>query len=235
MMNMDDRIPRFIQNSTIEVFLSYSSGGDSESEKYIDNLKTGLASHKIKVITAPHDQIGGDDANEYILSKIRACDVFLVLHTESCKSSDYFDQEIGMAFASNIPIIPICVKQLPYGFIVGRKCIRCDDSITDKIQTIAYAIRRQYWNQRTNQPKMLFRLNMIDTKIKASRLLFLMNNIILERHTIDQLAVMYLSNKFSDQKSTTYTIERILTKNRDDLSSRLSSALQKYNNKNLKV
>ena len=146
------------------VFLSYSSDDEKQFEKHINDLKTGLISYGITVVTASHDQIGGDDGNEDILLKIQTCDVFLALHTSNCQSSFYFDQELGMALAFRIPIVPICIKQKPYGFITMKRCIFCNASIVDKIPDIGLAIRKQYANQEKNQSNILFRLNVIKKK-----------------------------------------------------------------------
>ena len=58
-------------------FLNYSSDDEKLFEQYTRELKTGLMAHKITVITAPHDQIGGDDGNESIMSDIRTCDAII--------------------------------------------------------------------------------------------------------------------------------------------------------------
>ena len=234
MMNADETIPRFIQKSKFTVFLSYSSDDEKLFEKYIDELKTGLDLYKITVITAPHDQIGGDDGNEDILLKIQTCDVFLVLHTSTCQSSFYFDQEVGMALAFRIPIVPICIGQKPYGFIAMKKCIFCNTCIEDKIPDIEYAIRKQYSNQEKNTPNILFRPNIIKGELQAIKLLSLLINKTLQKDEINQIATIYLSEKFLNIKATVI-FEKLLTKNTDNLSDKLRLVLRKYNNENLKV
>ena len=168
------------------------------------------------------------------MSNIRTCDASLILHTETSSSSNYFDQEVGMALAYRTPIIPICIGQKPYGFINMKKCIFCDDSITDKIQSIACAIRVQYWNQRQTPSNVLFRINMATRELQAIRLLSLLTEQTLQKDEINQLAMMYLSDRFSKEK-TILILEKLLTKNRANLSDRIHSTLRKYNNKNLKV
>ncbi len=234
-MTTDESIPTFIDKGRFEVFLSYSSDSEKQFERYVDELKTHLGQHKINVVTAPHDQVGGDDGNDYIISKIQTCDVLLALHTRTCRSSDYFDQEIGIALAYKVPIVPICVKVKPYGFIHMKKCISCENSIIDKASQIIYAIKKQYWNQMKNQSNILFRLNMIKTDIQAIKLLFLLAGKHVQEDAINQLATIYLSDKFLQKKTTAFIIEVLLTKNRANLSDKLRSALQNLTNENLRV
>ncbi len=144
-MAMDEPIPSFIDEGTFEIFLSYSSDTEKQFEMYVDELKIRLSQHNMNVITAPHDQDGGDDGDEYIMTKIQTCDVLLALHTETCKSSNYFDQEIGVALAYKVPIVPICVKAKPYGFIQMKKCISYDHAMIDKTSQIVHSIKKQYW------------------------------------------------------------------------------------------
>ena len=227
-------VSRFVRSKFI-VFLSYSSDDEKQFEKHINDLKTGLSSYGITVVTAPHDQIGGDDGNEDILLKIQTCDVFLALHTSTCHSSFYFDQELGMALAFRIPIVPICIKQKPYGFITMKRCIFCNVSIVDKIPDIGRAIRKQYADQEKNQSNILFRLNVIKKKLQAIKLLSLLVNKTLQEDDINQIALIYLSNKFLNNSKAILIMEKLLTKNKDNLSNKLRLALRKYNNENLKV
>ena len=111
----------------------------------------------------------------------------LILHTRTNSLSDYFDQEIGVALAYRALIVPIRIGQKPYGFINMKRCIVCDDSITDKIQSIEHAIRVQYWNQRQSPPNVLFKINVTTREFQAIRLLSLLTDQTLQKNEINQL------------------------------------------------
>ncbi len=69
---------------------------------------------------------------------------------------------------------------------------------------------------------------MIKSSFQATQLLGMITGKHIQEDTINQLALLYLSGKFSNKKTTTAIIENLLTKNRDGLAHKLRLALQNH-------
>jgi len=97
----------------ISAFLSYS-----HADKQLAGLiKGSLDYYDFDVFLAHEDLEPSVEWRDVILLKLKECAVFLPLLTKSFKSSDWTDQETGIAVGFKKIVVPLRVTMNPYGFI----------------------------------------------------------------------------------------------------------------------
>src|SRR5262249_47275885 len=79
--------------------------------------KYSLGSYGIAAFLAHEDIQPSEEWQDEISHRLHACEVFFPLLTDSFKSSDWTDQETGIAVALNKIIVPLKATLDPYGFI----------------------------------------------------------------------------------------------------------------------
>lgn len=100
-------------DKSLRVFVSYST-----NDKLLAGaIKNDLAHYGIDVFLAHEDITPSADWQSTILTSLKQTDVFIPLLTKSFKTSDWTDQETGIAVAEQKLIIPLKVDIDPYGFI----------------------------------------------------------------------------------------------------------------------
>ena len=101
-----------------------------------------LKEHNINTFVAKHDIKSGEKWSNKIKDSLKTSHVFLAIITKEYHNSSYADQEIGMALAMNIHIIPIRLDDsIPKGFLNEihaenfsiNVSANCDDLITEII------------------------------------------------------------------------------------------------------
>lgn len=101
------------------VFVSYST----HDLKNVAELQQALVGTGVGVFVAEHSVLPSEHLSEKISSAITACDLFVLLWSESAKASEWVSQEIGKAHALNKKILPLVLTEglnLP-GFIKDLK------------------------------------------------------------------------------------------------------------------
>jgi TIR domain-containing protein len=99
--------------TTITVFISHA-----EKEKRVaSRIKSGHAP-KFKVFLAHDDINGGEERIRVLYDKIQECDVFLILLSKDYHLASFTDQETGIAYSMNKPMIPVSIDGTkPYRFM----------------------------------------------------------------------------------------------------------------------
>ena len=119
-----------------KVFISYSDTNYADVVK----ISTMLKEHNINTFVAKHDIKSGEKWSNKIKDSLKTSHVFLAIITKEYHNSSYADQEIGMALAMNIHIIPIRLDDsIPKGFLNEihaenfsiNVSANCDDLITE--------------------------------------------------------------------------------------------------------
>jgi hypothetical protein len=85
------------------IFISYSTL-DIEIAKKIESYLSQI--RNVSVFLSDSSLIVGTLSNA-LVEKIKLCDLFIVLYSKNSLSSNYVQQEIGVAKGNNKPIIPI--------------------------------------------------------------------------------------------------------------------------------
>lgn len=99
---------------SIRAFLSHAA----KEKEIAGKLKEKIQPYGIDVFVAHDDLEGATEWMSELHTEIKECEIFLVLLSENYHSSDFTDQELGMALSYEKPIIPICIDStIPYGFI----------------------------------------------------------------------------------------------------------------------
>jgi len=122
----------------IDVFVSHAYN----QVEIATDLKQKLQSDTFRVFLAHDDIDGGEEWMKMLYEKVQECDVFAVLLSEEYHKANYTDQETGIAYAMNKPMIPIAIDNTtPYGFMSKYQATK---SITpfsgEKISEIANLI-----------------------------------------------------------------------------------------------
>ena len=117
--------PELSTEKTLRIFLSYS---------HLDKVLAGQIKlflefyFGLDVFLAHDDLIPPQDWREVIIERIKSTDIFMPLLTENFKSSDFTDQESGMAHAYGKKIISLIVELNPYGFLEKYQAFKFDRS-----------------------------------------------------------------------------------------------------------
>lgn len=120
---------------SIDAFLSYHTNDKEIALK----IKEKLGELGIQVFLAPDDIDGGDKFLTVMYEKIKTCQIFFVLLSKDFTTSQYSDQEVGIALGREKPIIPICIDEtIPYGFLREYHCV-CSNgqSVEQKIAELS--------------------------------------------------------------------------------------------------
>ena len=122
----------------IDVFVSHAYN----QVEIATDLKQKLQSDTFRVFLAHDDIDGGEEWMKMLYEKVQECDVFVVLLSDEYHKANYTDQETGIAYAMNKPMIPIAIDDTaPYGFMSKYQATK---SITpfsgEKISEIANLI-----------------------------------------------------------------------------------------------
>ncbi|GEM_PF-1008894 len=118
----------------IFVFISHAD----EERKVANSLKIGLENLGLEAFLAHDDIEGGIDWKPFLINKLEECDLFIPLLSKAYRLADFTDQEAGIAFALEKPMVPISLDgTMPYGFINKWQAIKClsgfDDNTIHKI------------------------------------------------------------------------------------------------------
>ena len=97
----------------IRVFISHISHNKNDAMTTKDALEAlGIAS-----FVAHHDIKPTKEWQTEIELALSSMDLFIALLTEGFKESDWTDQEVGFALATEVPILPVDRGKVPYGFL----------------------------------------------------------------------------------------------------------------------
>ena len=81
------------------------------------NLKLSLQKYGISAFVAHEDIEPTDEWREEILKSLMSMDAFVAVLTPDFRSSKWTDQEVGVAVARDVLIVPVSRGAVPYGFI----------------------------------------------------------------------------------------------------------------------
>ena len=87
----------------LQIFISYST----KDLPTVDFVKTMLAGTSVEVYVAEYDLSPGTSISPTIAAKIKTCDLFIVLWSANSRTSDWVQQEIGIAKGHGRQIIPV--------------------------------------------------------------------------------------------------------------------------------
>jgi len=116
-----------------KIFLSHSH----HDKDLAGTLKEELERFGCDVFVAHEDINPSQDWVEAIRKSLRECDAFIPLLTDSFASSDWTDQETGIATAFDKIIVPIKIHHDPYGFIGKIQALKWDiDNEEESFKTL---------------------------------------------------------------------------------------------------
>jgi hypothetical protein len=100
-------------NGQLKLFLSHSS----KDKKLATDLKDAFERLGLDVFVAHQDIKPSVKWADEILRQLRASDIFLALLTKNFKTSDWADQEAGIAISLEKVILPVVASAKPHGFL----------------------------------------------------------------------------------------------------------------------
>ncbi len=98
----------------IEIFISHSAKDKKIARKLADELNN----YAINTFVAHDDIEVGENWEKTLVGKIKECDLFIALLSKNFHTSQYTDQEVGIAHVIGKPIFPVRIDEtIPYGFM----------------------------------------------------------------------------------------------------------------------
>lgn len=122
----------------LKVFISYSS-----QDKYLSGLfKRCFEEYAgFSVFLAHEDIVPALEWELKIIKNLKEADVVIPLITDSYRTSEFTDQELGMALAWGKIIIPIKLSNInPYGFIKKIQALKCQCNHNEIIDAVATTV-----------------------------------------------------------------------------------------------
>lgn len=118
----------------LKVFISYSS----DDKKLARLFKSCFITYAgFLVFLAHEDIVPASEWELKIIEELKQADIVVPLITNNYHSSEFTDQELGMAFAWDKIIIPIKLTDInPYGFIKKIQALKCLDNEYDVINAV---------------------------------------------------------------------------------------------------
>ena len=120
-------------SSPVKAFISY----ETADVGYANRISRLLKEYNIEAFVAYKDAKEGEEFQEEILTALGEMDFFISIHTEQFSKSVWCQQEVGIAIASRVKIIPIKLRTPPDGFIGKIHAIARN---TDKIESVVEKI-----------------------------------------------------------------------------------------------
>jgi len=138
----------------IKIFISYSD----KDKTLVSKLKQRLSDFPlVDVFVAPEDIPPGVNGDNYIREEVKNSDYFIAYMTDNYHKGNWTEQEVGLAWAFNVPIIPFIdkdvevhgysakfqIKEIPdfYNFVISKillklygKFVKPDDLIVHLIE-----------------------------------------------------------------------------------------------------
>lgn len=122
--NMSDESGVYI-GSTLRIFLSHST----EDLTLIKFIKSQLEWFGLDVFVAHEDIEPSTEWESAIIENLKSTDIFVPIITGNYYSSNWTDQESGIAFSIGKDIIPVSIgDNLPRGFVNRYQALRFDAS-----------------------------------------------------------------------------------------------------------
>jgi hypothetical protein len=131
----------------IDLFLSYSTA----DKKFCSKLKHSLEMFGATVFLAHKDISPSLEWQNAILKRLESCHVFVPILTETFRKSLWTDQESGIAFASEKPILPVAIDLMPYGLLGRFQAVKGD-------RDAPYKLARRVFKGLTQQKPLRNRL-----------------------------------------------------------------------------
>ena len=115
----------------IRVFISHTSQykNDAMTTKY------ALEALGIASFVAHNDIQPTKEWQTEIVLALSSMDLFIALLTEGFKESDWTDQEVGFALATEVPILPVDRGKVPYGFIGKYQAFKWSGASASSVAT----------------------------------------------------------------------------------------------------
>jgi hypothetical protein len=115
----------------VHVFISYA---DKDKQRVIPVLDPLRSIQGVKVFFAEESISPGVEISKIIEDAIRTCDLFLVFYSISASQSNYVQQEIGLAKATNKLTVPILLDGTkPNAMLLGLNYVDLSDP--NKVQS----------------------------------------------------------------------------------------------------
>lgn len=103
-----------VSETIIDVFVSHST----VQKQIASELKQKLQDPNMRVFLAHDDIDGGEEWMKALYAQINECDVFVILLSKEYHQANFCDQETGIAYTMNKPMIPLSLDDTtPYGFM----------------------------------------------------------------------------------------------------------------------
>ena len=105
-----DTSSNIVSQKTFDVFISYSRKDISKAEFLCQTLDSINVSYWID----RNGVFSGDNYKEKIVDAILSCKIFLFISSQNSNASKHTAREVGIAFQSDIPVVPVKIDDAVY-------------------------------------------------------------------------------------------------------------------------
>jgi TIR domain len=124
----------------LKLFMSHLA----RKQQFVGRIGEYLSSYGISCFVAHVSIEPSEEWLSVIEVALRSCDAAAVfLHTGFHKSN-WCDQEVGFALARRVPVLPIAIDEMPYGFMGKLQAVRClpNESSSEVAQKVLQWLER---------------------------------------------------------------------------------------------
>jgi hypothetical protein len=119
-----DDVPTEVQpwsQGQLKLFMSHLA----ERQEFVDKVGAHLSHSGISCFVAHVSIEPSEEWQSVIEGALRSCDAMAVFLHKGFHESDWCDQEVGFALARRVPVLPIAINVMPYGFMGKLQAARC--------------------------------------------------------------------------------------------------------------
>jgi hypothetical protein len=111
----------------VKLFMSHLAA----HQKFVESVGAHLSLYGVSCFVAHVSIEPSEEWYEVIETALRSCDAMAAFLHPGFHESNWCDQELGFAMARRVPILPISIGVLPYGFMGKLQAARCGPDETN--------------------------------------------------------------------------------------------------------
>lgn len=95
-------------------------------QRFVGNVGENLSRSGVSSFVAHNSIEPSEEWQSVIEAALRSCDAMVVFLHEGFKESNWCDQEVGFALARRVPVLPLGIDLMPYGFMGKLQAANCN-------------------------------------------------------------------------------------------------------------
>jgi hypothetical protein len=116
--------PRQWGQGQLKLFMSHIA----RKQEFVGEVGAYLNFYGVSCFIAHVSIEPSEEWRDVIEAALRSCDAMAVFLHQGFHESGWCDQEVGFALARRVPVLPIALEIMPYGFMEKLQAARCEPS-----------------------------------------------------------------------------------------------------------